>query len=78
MRNILRSLPFTGEKYTSAARYSHIECEVCRYTKAHRTPTKGNKKSTNRITDGAIKSEFLRAGAGVSIDYFESRQKGRT
>ena len=78
VRKILRSFPFTGEKYTSAARCSHIECEVCRYAKSRRTPTKGNKQSTNRITDVAIKSEFLRSGARVSVDHFESRQKGIT
>jgi Integrase core domain. len=40
--------------------------------------TAGNVKTTNAVTDGAIKEGCLQPGAKVSADHFESRLKGRT
>ena len=39
-------------------------------------PTKGNETRTNNDTDESLKKD-LRAGSSVSVDHFESRQKGR-
>ena len=78
VQRLFRSIPFLSEKYMRASRCVIPRCEVCELAKGHRKPTKGNKQSTNKLTDGAIKGGDLRPGASISVDHFESRVKGRT
>jgi hypothetical protein len=78
IQRIFKNSPFLSAQFTSASRCEIPKCEVCQYSKAHRKPTKGNKQTTNPLTDGALKAAHLRAGAAVSVDHFESRLKGRT
>jgi hypothetical protein len=78
IQRIFKHLPFGSAQFISASRCEIPKCEVCEYSKAHRQPTKGNKHSSNPVTDGALKANHLRAGAAVSVDHFESRLKGRT
>ena len=78
IQRLFRAVPFLSEKYMRASRCVIPRCEVCEFAKGHRKPTKGNKQSTNKLTDGAIKGGDLRPGASISVDHFESRVKGRT
>lgn len=77
IQRLFRAIPFLSEKYLRASRCTIPRCEVCEFSKGHRRPTKGNKQSTNKETDGAIKGGDLRPGASISVDHFESRVKGR-
>jgi hypothetical protein len=78
IQQLFKSSPFSSVQFTSASCCDIPKCEICEYSKAHRRPTKGNKQSTNSLTDGALKANHLQAGAGILVDHFESRLKGCT
>ena len=78
LQTLLRAPPFSSVAYKAASRCQPPRCEVCEYSKAHRQPTHGATQSKNPLTEGALKSNNLRAGNRVSVDHFESRLKGRT
>ena len=59
IQRIFKHSPFSSAQFTSASRCEIPKCEVCQYSKAHRQPSKGNKQSTNLLTDGALKANHL-------------------
>ena len=78
IQRIFRLKPFLTEKFLQASRCPPPKCKVCQYAKGHRKPTSGNLKKVNKLTDGSLKVNDLRAGSSISVDHFESRLKGRT
>ena len=78
IQRLFRQLPFGSEKFLAAANCTIPKCSICQFAKAHRTPTKGKISHPNPTHDGHCKDGYLRPGAGVSVDHFESRLKGRT
>ena len=75
---LFRQALFISEAFKTASKCTIPKCEVCEYAKAHRQPLHSNTQKVNIERDGTLKDGFLRAGAGISVDYFESRLKGRT
>ena len=58
IQRIFRSVPFLSEKFMRASRCIIPRCEVCEFDKGHRKSTKGNKQSTNKLTDGILCSSY--------------------
>ena len=72
IQRIFRAVPFLSERFLRASRCQIPRCEVCEYAKAHRTSTQGNSQSTNKLTDGSLKTNDLCPGSSISVDHFES------
>jgi hypothetical protein len=69
IQKLLRFFPFTSQKFCAAAKCDIPRCYICEFAKSKRRPKHAQRTTTT--TD-------LRAGAGVSVDHFESRLIGRT
>ena len=81
MQRLLRHEPFSSIKFLEAARCDVPICATCQYAKGHRKSTGGNTCRVlpeDKEVEGSIKDNYLKPGAGVSVDHFESRLKGRT
>lgn len=78
VQSILRKEPFTSTKFMAASCADIPTCAICQYAKAHRSSTKGKTDQVDKTADGSVKGAYLKPGAGVSVDHFESRLKGRT
>ena len=72
IQRLFRREPFSTTKFLEAGRCDIPICSTCQLAKAHRTPTKGKVHIVDKNVDGNIRNNYLRPGAGVSVDHFES------
>lgn len=78
IQRILRDPLFTSPWFSSASRCEIPTCSICQFAKAHRASTKGKISLVDKSVDGSLTTDYLKPGAGVSVDHFESRLKGQT
>ena len=77
-QQILRSEGFPAVKFAAATQCEVPKCAICEFVKGYRRPTRGKTHKPTPSRDGHLKVNDLRPGSTISVDYSESRIKGRT